>query len=309
MCLSKLRKGRCTEGPTPSQGPNNGQFIGKLWDMLAHKEDYGDIISWNDDGTMVCIHNVRLLPQVLAQYFRSSRHDSMERQFSHYGFTKIGLQYWHPKFQRDNPSCVWTMRRKKQPGTKCKRQAQAPPARRFQRARKVQGAQTVPKKLTHDETKMLNKKPRTSDQQLCIDNVLRNIKANVEDGTGFIRFNTDVSPVTTSNRDDTLANIYPEAHSNPGDRHVSKREIQSNEISLELNAVFDESSSSTNTHDGKAMMIDGLNILIEDPLDQMVKYGFDEHVHLERGVRYSLNTPMAHSLNFPQMYADYNKAY
>ena len=144
MCLLKLRKGRRKEGPTPSQDPNTGQFIPKLWDILANNEDYGHIINWNDDGTMVCIHNVRLLPQVLAQSFRSSRHDSMERQYSHYGFTKNDLQYWHPKFRRDNPSCVWTMRRKTQPGTKCKRQAQAPPARRFQRARKVQG--TVPKK-------------------------------------------------------------------------------------------------------------------------------------------------------------------
>ena len=93
------------------------KFISKLWAILKDTKLNGDIISWNDDGTKVYIHDVHKMPIVMRRYFKSSIYESMARQFSFYAFerggSQKGLHYWHHhKFRRDNPSCVCTMRRK-----------------------------------------------------------------------------------------------------------------------------------------------------------------------------------------------------
>ena len=100
-----------------NQGPNNSQFIPKLWEILDKPAKYGRTISWDVDGKKVCIHDVRALSQVLAEFFRGTQLSSIERQFTWYAFKKVGLQYWHPEFRRNNPSCVRKMGRK-EPGKK-----------------------------------------------------------------------------------------------------------------------------------------------------------------------------------------------
>jgi hypothetical protein len=281
-------------------------FTGKMpgefpWTLCSMLIDPLCGMGWLHSGTEFVIHDKEKLQARLPHYFKHNKMDSFKRQLNYWGFrTKVGSWVFsHPRFRADSGADeIAQLKRKPNKGNNetraLKRQAQALQA---------QALQAVPKKRTRDETLMPNKKPRTGGQKFCIDSVLLNIESTVEDGTGFIRFNTDVIPVITSNCGDTIANISPGQDSIPGQTNGRECEVKS-----ELDAVFDEYSSSTNTHDGVAMMIDALNTLIEDPQEQMVKYDFDEHVHLERGVRNSLKTPMAPSLNFPQMYADYNRA-
>lgn len=86
--------------------------MSKLWKILENPDKYGWAINWNPEGDTVCILNTEKLPLVLAEYFRGTHLSSIERQFSWYGFKKTNLQYHHPAFRRDNPDCVYTMRRK-----------------------------------------------------------------------------------------------------------------------------------------------------------------------------------------------------
>ena len=109
-----------------SKAPQRKTFQAKLYEILQSEDPA--IISWNEDGTVILIHDKeRLSKEVLGKYFRSSQYESFVRQLSFYQFRRTGLdrskssgdgpegpimEFVNDKFTRENPNLGLTIKRK-----------------------------------------------------------------------------------------------------------------------------------------------------------------------------------------------------
>eukprot|EP00300_Choanocystis_sp_HF-7_P036773 c52689_g1_i1.p1 GENE.c52689_g1_i1~~c52689_g1_i1.p1 ORF type:complete len:284 (+),score=49.08 c52689_g1_i1:355-1206(+) len=93
-----------------SRGQRVPEFLTKLYGLVSDAAT-DDVISWNDDGTSLVIHDVaELEASLLGQYYKHSNMKSFHRQLSLYQFRKVGppstWEFVHAHFQRDAPELL-----------------------------------------------------------------------------------------------------------------------------------------------------------------------------------------------------------
>lgn len=91
-------------------------FVKKLFEMVDNESD--DIISWVYDGTAFEVKDPkRLEAEILPNFFRHSRFQSLVRQLNFYAFKKVSKErsswvYSHSHFQKHRPDLLDKLRRK-----------------------------------------------------------------------------------------------------------------------------------------------------------------------------------------------------
>lgn len=100
-------------------------FLTKLWKIVADQE-YDELISWNENGTTIKIHEpVNFSQEILPKFYKHNNFSSFVRQVNMYGFRKIidvtgakhgdgDWEFYHTYFQRDHPENIAMMKRKGQ---------------------------------------------------------------------------------------------------------------------------------------------------------------------------------------------------
>ncbi|KDO33647.1 hypothetical protein SPRG_19264 [Saprolegnia parasitica CBS 223.65] len=103
-------------------------FIMKL-ETVVNDPSTDDIITWkrNPDGSLyepnclVVLDKTRFSEDIMPQYFRGSKYCSFIRQLNAYDFSHVGVvngtdppMFTHPYFQKDNPSLLHKIERRKQ---------------------------------------------------------------------------------------------------------------------------------------------------------------------------------------------------
>lgn len=107
-------EGTGSSSPAPKRQKrayHHESFPAKLHRLLQETEQAGedDVISWNVDGTIMCIHQPEVFEeQIIGRYFRHSKLASFKRQLSMYGFTRVlegpdAGGFSHPFFRRGKP--------------------------------------------------------------------------------------------------------------------------------------------------------------------------------------------------------------
>lgn len=89
---------------------------------LLESGHHSDAIAWTPDGKAICIRNKKKLENVLPKYFAHNRLRSFHRQFSNWGFSRLGDSanfplapsrrkevWYHPNFQRGQPQLAFNV--------------------------------------------------------------------------------------------------------------------------------------------------------------------------------------------------------
>lgn len=101
---------------TSTSTTNASSFVKKLFDMVENESD--DIIVWVANGTAFEVKDPkRLENEILPNFFRHCRFQSLVRQLNFYAFKKISKErsswvYSHDHFKKNRPDLLEKLRRK-----------------------------------------------------------------------------------------------------------------------------------------------------------------------------------------------------